>query len=275
MMLWKSKNRLRRRKRRPRFQGFLQGCIRSRRTIFGGLLVSFMMVFAYFAYGFATTSSHFAVSGFKIDGLARTDGENVRSFAETVRGKNIFQIPMGEIADDLQKLPWAKEVSLERDLPDTVTIRVTEYIPRGILVLDAMYWFDHSGTPFKRVEGTDDIDGVLVVNGFARAEFSADPKEAARAVQDVISVCDHFKTVTGLSPSEVTLSGQRLSLWSESRDLTVNIPYASSDAMEESIGKFYDASKSTVEPIQKAYVRTDGKQVVFRLHPPQVEKIHG
>lgn len=77
----------------------------------------------------------FAVTTVRVEGVSHLDADAVSRLAGIRSGSSIVWLPKRAIAERLVSEPWVKDVSIDRDMPHTVIIRVGERTPA--LVVDA------------------------------------------------------------------------------------------------------------------------------------------
>ncbi len=81
-------------------------------------------------YGISLTQrAHFAVKSINVEGRQYTDKDDIFKALDTVAGAPILTFDPKEAHERLSKLPWVAGVTIERRLPDTLYIRLTERQP--------------------------------------------------------------------------------------------------------------------------------------------------
>ena len=82
----------------------------------------------------------------KVAGARHTSSEEIQASAAIAHGQNVLLLSTGEIARSIEALPWIKRAEVDRMLPSTVRVRVTERKPALVLSLGAARWtIDSSG----------------------------------------------------------------------------------------------------------------------------------
>jgi cell division protein FtsQ len=126
------------------------------------------------------------VNEVKVVGAERTDADDVLSAAALDPEENILLLSTSEVADRVRELPWVRSVDVDRMLPGTVRIKVTERRPAMVLSLGAARWtIDSTG----RVLGSGAADrrlpvlaGVQVVTVEPKVRLRTKEAQAALAV---------------------------------------------------------------------------------------------
>jgi cell division protein FtsQ len=76
-----------------------------------------------------TAQAGFSVRALTLDGRSRTPLADVQKALGVERGAPIFGLSLAEIRARLEKLPTVKHAAVERALPDTLAVRLTERDP--------------------------------------------------------------------------------------------------------------------------------------------------
>ena len=102
----------------------------------------------------------------KVAGARHTSPAEIRASAAIAEGQNLLLLSTGEIARRIEGLPWIKRAEVDRMLPSTVRVRVTERKPAMVLSLGAARWtIDSSGrvlTSGVAKQGLSVLAGVQV-----------------------------------------------------------------------------------------------------------------
>lgn len=150
-----------------------------------------------YGYRYVRTSPHFRVSQVEVTGHTNVKVEEVLEIAGLQDGPSLLDVDLDAIRDSLEQHPWIKSAKVDRELPDRVTIAIAEREPAALLALGALYLVDKRGTPFKRVEPTEQF--VLpVLTGLTMDDVSpeAQPERrqlAEKLIKDALLVLDHWR----------------------------------------------------------------------------------
>jgi len=135
-------------------------------TVVGGF--SFALVFG---YNELIHAKYFEVKKVVLRGLNRVSQEEVLQLTGLQdRPANILAVRLRDMAQRLHAHPWVDQVSITREIPDTIIVEVTERRARALLDLGPLYFLDESGKPFKKAEETDASDLPVIV-GFSKYDF--------------------------------------------------------------------------------------------------------
>lgn len=99
----------------------------------------------------------------EVDGVfQRVHPEQLRGSLTSMMGTSFFTVDMNGIRDTALNLPWVASASVQKEWPDTVRVRVEEYIP-------VAHWLEgqlisNRGEVFA-VPGADEIQGLPWLEG--------------------------------------------------------------------------------------------------------------
>ena len=118
--------------------------------------------------------------------MSPASADQLRAELPVADGANIFSTHLGTLERALAADPWLARVSVQRELPHTLVVRVVERVPVAIVELGGLYLVDAKGTPFKRLRGSEGA-GLPVITGIGRAEYTTAPDDAAATVQAALA----------------------------------------------------------------------------------------
>lgn len=136
------------------------------------------------------TSPRFGVSEIITSGGKRRSPDDIASIAGIAKGENVFAIDLGKARARLAADPWIDSAELTRQLPGTISIRVTEREAAGVVatVGDAgTYLVTRDGAIIKRIEAGDPLD-FHVVTGIALKTLVDDREGATRTIRQALDL---------------------------------------------------------------------------------------
>ncbi|GAB4227937.1 MAG: hypothetical protein OHK0028_01100 [Deltaproteobacteria bacterium] len=83
---------------------------------------------------------------------------------------NLWSLSAGEVARRLSEHPWVRTVTVRKSFPDRLVVRIDERRAVAMVNLDALYYLDAEGKPFKRLTAYDPKN-LAIVTGFSRQEL--------------------------------------------------------------------------------------------------------
>lgn len=127
------------------------------------------------------------VKDVKVSGARFTDEAEIAEVADLIgRRQNLLLLPTEEVRARVEELAWVAEADVDRMLPGTVRIKVTEHKPALVLSLGSARWtIDKDGRVLATGAARDDLPvlaGVEVGSIEPGLQLMTDESEAALAV---------------------------------------------------------------------------------------------
>lgn len=136
--------------------------------LMGGMAgTSLLLILAYDA---VTQTSYFEAHEITVEGNKRLSKGTILKRTGLKRYDNILSVNVNTIRYRLMAHPWVAGAEVERELPDTIHIRVKERVPVAIVDLDRLFYLDEKGNIFKPVESSDKAM-VPVVTGLSASDI--------------------------------------------------------------------------------------------------------
>lgn len=104
---------------------------RSREAHLGGAVVLSLLILGVTAWAVAMKSPVFEVRELRVEGTGRLSPREVAGLAGVEEGSNLLLLPIDEVASSVRSNPWVADVTVRRDLPSTLVVRVRERSPIG------------------------------------------------------------------------------------------------------------------------------------------------
>jgi cell division protein FtsQ len=137
------------------------------RTLAAAALSATLSFAAWQAWTWATRSEAFALRQVVFTGLVHAREPALLEASGLARGENLFRLDLARAARALQSQPWVASARLERRLPGTVRVAITEHRPAALVRFGALYVLDEEGRIFKRAEPDDSLD-LPIIAGLSR-----------------------------------------------------------------------------------------------------------
>ena len=129
----------------------------------------------------------------EIEGASFASRDSLLAQAELAPGVHIFDVDPESLQRRLQTHPWVERAEVERALPGTVHIQITEHEPAG-LVLDGQEYLlvDAQGGLVKPLTPSDPVDELLealpLISGPGRQELEGRDGQARARVRQALEV---------------------------------------------------------------------------------------
>jgi len=119
-------------------------------------------------------SNGFAVSRLLIDGRDNVDRDELRSILGVGRGQSVFEPDLAAMKMRLEALSWVKAAVVERHLPDTIYVRLTERQPMALWQRqNKLVVVDRDGTVLTE-NGLSKFKNLLIIVGNDAPKFAPD-----------------------------------------------------------------------------------------------------
>jgi len=164
-------------------------------TIVATIAVGFVAL-GWFGYGFVTSSPRFAIASIEIRQTgARVPVEAIRAALPIHVGDNTFRADFEAARAAVAQNPWIASVEIERVIPHTVIVKVTERTPVAVVAFDSeLYLVEANGHAFKRAT-SDESAGLPIVTGLARDAYRGAPELVAEQIRDALAALDAWRAV--------------------------------------------------------------------------------
>lgn len=123
-------------------------------------------------YSWLGHSRLFSVRDIDMNRCAYVTRDEVSGILSGVPQGNIWSLSSRDIGRRLLSHPWVRSVSVRKEFPDRLVVRIEERKPLAMINLDALYYVDEQGTIFKRLTAHD-LKNFPIVTGFSRADLTA------------------------------------------------------------------------------------------------------
>ena len=118
------------------------------------------------------SDARFAVRQLQITGATHTPRALLDSKTRPYVGVNLFRIDIAHVQQDLESLSWIKRVDIEKKLPGTLRILITEREPVALLRdRDRLVYIDGEGKTIAELSATVGDDELPVISHAAGADL--------------------------------------------------------------------------------------------------------
>ena len=117
-------------------------------------------------------SPRFAVRDIQVNETAHVSADELRELTGVRPGDHLLAIDADAVAVRVAAHPWVLSARVQRQLPSTLAVQVTERRAVASALLGALYLLDEAGRPFKRATFAE-ADGLPVITGVTREQYAA------------------------------------------------------------------------------------------------------
>jgi cell division protein FtsQ len=147
---------------------------------------------AWGARQYVRTSPRFAVTEIFTSGGKRRGPDEIADIAGVGKGKNVFSIDLDRARARLTADPWIETAEVRRQLPGTISVRITEREAAGLVAMaEGTYVVTRDGLVIKRVEEGDPLD-LPVVTGVTLKSLVDDREGATRTIRHALDLAAEY-----------------------------------------------------------------------------------
>ena len=107
------------------------------------------VVAATWIYRRTQSDVRFAIRGVEVSGIVHSPRTELDRVTSRYVGANLFQVDIDAVQRDLRELRWIDRIDIEKKLPDTLRIRVTERAPVALALFGSeLRYVDEDGVAF-------------------------------------------------------------------------------------------------------------------------------
>jgi len=159
-------SRLRRNQRRIQVQRLLV-------VLRSAAIVAVVIVGGGWAYRRTQSDERFAVQSIEVEGSVHTPRGAIDQITKRYVGGNLFRIDIADVQRDLRELGWVQRIDIEKKLPDTLRIKITERKPVALMRTgDRLLYVDENGQGFAELSPAAGDDDLPIISDAAGAELT-------------------------------------------------------------------------------------------------------
>ncbi|MGH9457573.1 MAG: cell division protein FtsQ/DivIB [Thermoanaerobaculia bacterium] len=138
------------------------------------LFVAALLLGGLWTWRKAQEDARFAIQSIEISGVVHAPGGAIEAAAARWEGANLFRLDLDAIRTTLGANPWVGSVAVEKELPGTLHVAITERRPAALVARDGALWYvDAGGVVFAPLSPQIGDGDLPLVNGAGAAEIEA------------------------------------------------------------------------------------------------------
>jgi cell division protein FtsQ len=137
-------------------------------------------------------SPRFAIASIDVEGAARRSHDALVAESGLALGTNVFAADLDAARAKLLADPWIESASLQRRLPGTILVRVTERKPAAIVAIGDTVFATAEGEPFAKLQPDDPLD-LPLVTGLSPDDLATDREGAVRTIRKAIDLAAEYE----------------------------------------------------------------------------------
>lgn len=128
--------------------------MKPKKTTTSFLYIAILLIVLALGIALFLRSSYFSIEQVKIEGLQQIPKNEIERLATQVIGENLFLVEQDRLKQNVSLHPLVESVKIERQLPKTLVVRVTERTPIALVVVSrGVVEVDGKGMFLRRREG--------------------------------------------------------------------------------------------------------------------------
>lgn len=157
------------------------------------------VVLGLWIYGRTQSDARFAVKAIELAGIVHSPRADLNRLTSRYVGANLFQIDIASVQRDLRSISWIDRIEIEKKLPDTLRIRITERTPVALAFSESgLRYVDEHGVAFAALSpavGNPDLPLVTGAQGVALQRCVALLRDLSRSDPQLYSRISEVKPV--------------------------------------------------------------------------------
>ena len=155
------------------------------------VIVAAVVGIGYGSWTAVLNSPYFLVRNVQVESIPHITEAEVLEMAGLERKTNIFSFDAVSAQVNLLSHPWVAQAFVEKSLPDRVSIKLTERVPVGVLVLKRFFFVDVEGRPFIEVNAKE-AKAYPLVTGLTKEQFESDPEGARSQIRRALNLVSMY-----------------------------------------------------------------------------------
>ena len=130
------------------------------------------IVLGMWIYRRTQSDSRFAVKAIELAGVVHSPRADLDRLTSRYVGSNLFQVDIASVQRDLRSISWIDRIEIEKKLPDTLRIRITERTPVALAFSESeLRYVDEHGVSFAALSPAVGNPDLPLVSGAKGADL--------------------------------------------------------------------------------------------------------
>jgi hypothetical protein len=149
--------------------------------------------------------TYFALTSISVDGNRRMSRAEILEWADLHDGMSIWDAAPGAVRSRLRGHPWVQHVSVQREFPRSLSIRLQERRPVAIALLDQAHYIDRGGNILGPLRADDSRD-FPIITGLEGTEAQGFTVVAVHRALQLLRWCERLNCFDAVSEVHVDRS---------------------------------------------------------------------
>jgi cell division protein FtsQ len=209
----------------------------------------------------ATAALGMVVENIEVEGRETTDAAMIMAALAAGRGTPILAVDLWRAKAELERLPWVRSAAIERRLPDTLHVRLTERRPLAL--------WQHEGKQ-RLIDRQGEVIPGADLSRFARLPLVVGDGAATRAAA-LIEMLGREPALAARVTAAIRVDDRRWNLRIDD-SIEVLLPEANPDEAWMQLAAFERRNNLLKRDVQRVDMRLPGRLVVRVNAPPAPAK---
>ena len=172
----------------------------------------------------AKSDERFAIRKVAVEGAHHTSLDSVRGVTDALKGANLFRLDIDGLRSRLLQLPWIEKVSIEKQLPGVLAVRIHERVPVAVTIVEGSpRYVDRTGRVFASVTPEAGNPDLPVIGPAAENELRRTVEFLLRLRAEDAALYSRVSEITPIAPESFSVFD---------RDLAAEVQLESTTAIE-------------------------------------------
>jgi len=160
-------------------------------------------------YVFLSQSDFLRVKKITVEGRTEhLSEEAIAKLSGIQLGTMMLDLNVYEISENLEKVSWVKQVTVRRQFPDTIILKVEEHQPYCLLEADGLYLVSREDVIFRKLRADEKYD-LPVIKGFSREQLDQFPGYYGLRLHEVVEFLKTYEVeAPALALKELSYGGE-------------------------------------------------------------------
>lgn len=147
------------------------------------LAMSVVIFIVIVLFSIKLSNNIFPIKEIIITGNNNLEEDEIKDVIDTGNDKGMLRISLKDIDKKLKTLPWIKKVSLRKQFPDTLMVKIEETVPKAILNFKGgLFLLDGEGNILEEIKG-EKTPFLPVITNIDYKNNKADIMEALKLIE--------------------------------------------------------------------------------------------
>ena len=126
---------------------------------------------------------YFSLEEIRVDGGGKVGGNEILELTGLRQGISIWKIDPRAIEERVARHSWVRRVRVRREFPRKIVVRIEEWVPQGIVVVQGLHYVNPEGFIFKEITAQEKVDLPFITGLTQASALSLDSPDRSRIAE--------------------------------------------------------------------------------------------